>query len=233
MKSFFRLGFLFCLFTLQTGCSTFSDNEKDNQSALLAPVEDKYSTNRNPYSAVTQMSLNNSEQEQRPSQSNNITPIVESKTPSLRLEEEPEHNNPAVTAPSIEPRIAPTYSLWSWPTENLIIGEFDASSAEAKGIDFTGKVGDPIRAVRSGKVVFSGAGLKGYGQLIIIKHDSNLLTAYAHNHNLLVKEGDLVDTGQVISEMGLNEQTGKPTLHFEVRLNGKPVNPLGYLPSRR
>ena len=175
-----------------------------------APVEDKSLINRNPYAPVNQLPKENVEQP--PAARNNI--------PSLRIEAEP------------EPRVTPSHSLWIWPTENPIIRQFDPSNPETKGVDFGGKVGDSIRAVRSGKVVFSGAGLKGYGQLIIIKHDSHVLTAYAHNHNLLVKEGELVDAGQVIAEMGLNERTGTPSLHFEVRLNGKPVDPLGYLPPR-
>ncbi len=229
MKSVLRLTLLFCLFMFQTACSTFSDDDEENAS-FSAPVEDKSSNNRNPYSAVTQMSSDSFEQE-RQSNSTQVMPKRDANTPSLRIEEVPENNPPS--AASTESPVMPTHSLWIWPTENPIIRQFDAGSAEGKGIDFSGKVGDSIRAVRSGKVVFSGAGLKGYGQLIIIKHDSNVLTAYAHNHNLLVKEGDLVDAGQVISEMGLNERTGTPSLHFEVRLNGKPVDPLGYLPSRR
>lgn len=228
MKIFFRLS-LFLLFVfLQTGCATFSDQEEDN-GTTLAPVEDK-SSSQNPYAAIKQKLAEDSPARrlEQPTMSNR-----DANQPSLRFEEvsdEAELNTQESNKE--QPRTSATHSLWIWPTNNPIIHEFNVTSVDRKGIDFSGKVGDSVRAVRAGKVVFSGAGLKGYGQLIIIKHDSNLLTAYAHNHSLLVKEGDLVDAGQVISEMGLNEETGTVMLHFEVRLNGKPVNPISYLPQR-
>lgn len=228
MKLFFRFS-LFLLFVfLQTGCTTFSGHE-DDDDAMLAPVEDK-SSNQNPYAAIKQKLTedNPAITSEQPTISNRSA-----NQPSLRFEEvSDEAESKPQEASKQETRSVATHSLWIWPTNNRIMNEFDTTNADRKGIDFSGKVGDSVRAVRAGKVVFSGAGLKGYGQLIIIKHDSNLLTAYAHNHSLLVKEGDLVDAGQVISEMGLNENTGTVMLHFEVRLNGKPVNPLGFLPQR-
>lgn len=226
MKSTLRLSFIFCILLLQMGCSTFSGSNETNNHTVTAPVEDKSLTSTNPYAAIGKKPLTPTSPLPTPpatdpaSQQNNI--------PSLRLEEIKE---PSISdnSTSIQQQ---NISKWIWPTENQIIRRFDASHNETRGLDFTGKVGDAIRAVHSGKVVFSGTGLKGYGQLIIVKHDNNLLTAYAHNHNLLVKEGESVDAGQVISEMGLNEKTGVPMLHFEVRLNGKPVDPINYLPPR-
>lgn len=229
-SSLFLSGVILSLVFLAS-CASFSSGDNQEEEAP-APVEDKYASSRNPYAPVAL------QQESLSQETANLPlPIEtksESKKPSLRFEEVAEATEPQIPPSSVpvETQALPTRSLWIWPTENQIIRQFDASNAEARGLDFSGKVGDSVRAVRSGKVVFSGAGLKGYGQLIIIKHDNNVLTAYAHNHNLLVKEGDLVDGGQVISEMGLNEQTGTPMLHFEVRLNGKPVDPIGYLPSR-
>jgi lipoprotein NlpD len=100
-----------------------------------------------------------------------------------------------------------------------------------KGIDLTAKVGDPVLASQAGRVVYSGNALRGYGNLIILKHDNNLLTAYAHNKTLLVKEGEPVTKGQKIAEAGQSD-TDRPKLHFEVRKQGKPVDPMDYLPAR-
>ncbi|MDQ5960632.1 MAG: lipoprotein NlpD, partial [Pseudomonadota bacterium] len=100
-----------------------------------------------------------------------------------------------------------------------------------KGIDIGGKAGDPVIAAGDGKVVYSGTGLRGYGMLIIVKHNATFLSAYAHNQKLLVKEGQTVSKGQKIAEMG-NSDADQVKLHFEVRRQGKPVDPLKYLPQR-
>ena len=97
-----------------------------------------------------------------------------------------------------------------------------------KGIDIAGKVGEPVLAASDGKVVYAGNSLRGYGNLVIVKHDNTYLTAYAHNSKLLVKEGDSVRKGQKIAEMG-DTDTNSPKLHFELRVNGKPVNPTPYI----
>lgn len=111
-------------------------------------------------------------------------------------------------------------SGWMIPTA----GKSDGYKASVKGIDIYGTEGQPIYAANDGKVVYSGNGLKGYGNLIIIKHDSTYLTAYAHNKTNLVKEGASVKRGQRIAEMG-QEDSGRAMLHFELRKNGKPINP--------
>ncbi len=113
----------------------------------------------------------------------------------------------------------------SSPAKGKVTGEFSEAN---KGIDIAGKVGDPIQAAADGKVVYAGNSLRGYGNLVIIKHDNTYLTAYAHNSKLLVKEGDAVRKGQKIAEMG-DTDTTSPKLHFELRVNGKPVNPTPYL----
>ena len=113
----------------------------------------------------------------------------------------------------------------SWPAKGKVVGEFSETN---KGIDIAGKVGEPILAASDGKVVYAGNSLRGYGNLVIVKHDNTYLTAYAHNSKLLVKEGDTVRKGQRIAEMGDTDATSAK-LHFELRVNGKPVNPTPYL----
>ena len=113
----------------------------------------------------------------------------------------------------------------SWPVKGKVTTEFNETN---KGIDIAGKVGEPVLAASDGKVVYAGNSLRGYGNLVIIKHDNTYLTAYAHNSKLLVKEGDSVRKGQRIAEMG-DTDTNSPKLHFELRVNGKPVNPTPYL----
>ena len=113
----------------------------------------------------------------------------------------------------------------SWPAKGKVSDDF---SEKTKGIDIAGKLGEPVTAASDGKVVYAGNSLRGYGNLVIIKHDNPYLTAYAHNRTLLVKEGDTVKRGQKIAEMG-DTDTNAVKLHFELRVNGKPVNPTPYL----
>jgi lipoprotein NlpD len=112
-----------------------------------------------------------------------------------------------------------------------LISGFKAGDPLRKGIKIGGRSGDTIQAAEGGKVVYSGSGLIGYGQLIIVKHNENYLSAYGHNSRLLVKEGDQVTKGQKIAVMG-TANTGDPLLHFEIRRDGKPVDPLRLLPRR-
>lgn len=116
-----------------------------------------------------------------------------------------------------------------WPSAGALIAGFD--EARNKGYDISGKVGDPVLAAADGRVVYSGAGLRGYGNLIILKHNNTFLTAYAHNQTLLVKEDQSVRRGQKIAEMG-NTDADRIKLHFEIRRQGKPVDPSRYLPNR-
>ncbi|MBK7001314.1 MAG: peptidoglycan DD-metalloendopeptidase family protein [Rhodoferax sp.] len=118
---------------------------------------------------------------------------------------------------------------WIWPNNGPILAGFD--EVKNKGLDIGGSVGDAVVAAADGKVVYSGSGLRGYGNLIILKHNSTYLTAYAHNQTLLVKEDQVVKKGQKIAEMG-NSDTDRVKLHFEVRKQGKPVDPSKYLSAR-
>ncbi len=119
---------------------------------------------------------------------------------------------------------------WSWPSEGRIMRGFDAS-ATRKGILIGGRRGQPVRAAAAGEVVYSGAGLIGYGELIIIKHSDRMLSAYGHNRERLVREGDRVVAGQLIARMGRNEGD-QEVLHFEIRRDGRPENPVNFLPAR-
>jgi lipoprotein NlpD len=116
---------------------------------------------------------------------------------------------------------------FAWPVRGPLLGTFNDSTN--KGVNIGGAAGDPVKASADGRVVYAGNGLRGYGNLIIIKHDATYLTAYAHNRSLMVKEGDAVTKGQKIAEMG-NSDSDRVMLHFEVRRQGKPVDPLKYLP---
>lgn len=118
---------------------------------------------------------------------------------------------------------------WIWPAHGTLLAGFD--DAKNKGFDIGGKAGDAVLAAADGRVVYAGAGLRGYGNLIILKHNNTYLTAYAHNQTLLVKEDQSVQKGQKIAEMG-NSDADRVKLHFEIRRQGKPVDPARYLPSR-
>lgn len=136
------------------------------------------------------------------------------------------------TTPSAKP-VAPVNSgfAWRWPADGQVIGRFVAGDASKQGVDIAGSNGQPVRAAGDGVVVYSGGGLVGYGELIIIKHNEAWLSAYGHNRKRLVNEGQNVKAGQQIAEMG-RSGTARDMLHFEIRFNGKPVDPLLYLPKK-
>jgi lipoprotein NlpD len=119
---------------------------------------------------------------------------------------------------------------WTWPASGTLLRGFDENSA-SKGLDIGGSRGRPVQAAAAGRVVYRGSGLRGYGQLIIIKHNEEFLSAYAHNDRIYIKEGDTVKRGQNIAAMG-DTGSDEVMLHFEIRRNGKPVDPLKYLPKR-
>ncbi|WP_431256993.1 peptidoglycan DD-metalloendopeptidase family protein [Roseateles chitinivorans] len=118
---------------------------------------------------------------------------------------------------------------WGWPASGSVAAGFD--EVRNKGMAFSGKAGDPVFAAADGRVMYAGAGLRGYGNMIIIKHSTNYLTAYAHNQTLLVKEDQVVRKGQKIAEMGSSD-ADSVKLHFEVRKQGKPIDPSKLLPAR-
>jgi lipoprotein NlpD len=118
---------------------------------------------------------------------------------------------------------------WMWPSNGKIVATFD--EGKNKGIDIAGRAGQQVMAAGSGKVMYAGSGIRGYGNLVIVKHSNALLSAYAHNRNIIVKEGDTVNKGQVIAEMG-DSDADSVKLHFEIRQQGKPVDPSRFLPNR-
>jgi len=149
---------------------------------------------------------------------------------------------PATAAPNRAPQIAPrsaatpapatvpaTPLALVWPAQGQVVGRFNTGGN--KGIDIAGAAGAPIFAAAAGKVVYSGNGLRGYGNLLIIKHNADYLTAYAHNRALLVKEGQNVTAGEQIAEMGQTD-SDRVMLHFELRYQGKTIDPMGSLPPR-
>jgi lipoprotein NlpD len=139
---------------------------------------------------------------------------------------------PSVQAGSAAPLAPPASSdelNWIWPAQGQTVILFD--EVKNKGLDIAARAGDPVLAAADGRVVYAGAGLRGYGNLIIVKHNNTYLTAYAHNQALLVKEDQMVKQGQKIAEMGSSD-ADRVKLHFEIRRQGKPVDPLRYLPPR-
>lgn len=164
--------------------------------------------------------------------------------PSQRVAGSRVHNIPAMRSPATPrraspqtvaatPAIVPTSSTfsWLWPADGALAGRYAAGEPTQQGIDISGAAGQPIRAAADGVVVYSGSGLVGYGELIIVKHNDAWLSAYGHNRSRLVNEGQSVKAGQQIAEMG-HSGVNRDMLHFEIRFNGKPVDPLEYLPRR-
>lgn len=137
---------------------------------------------------------------------------------------------PTAARPEPVASSASSPSTWSWPAKGPLVGRFASNGSLNKGIDIGGQLGEPVSAASDGAVVYAGNGLRGYGELIIIKHSDLYVSAYGHNRKLLVREGQRVKAGQKIAEMG-STGTDRVKLHFEIRRQGKPVDPLQYLPS--
>ena len=155
------------------------------------------------------------------------TPVVATPVPTAP---------PITSAPQTAPQsttssgaVAKSASGWAWPAKGQIIGRFSSNGSLNKGIDIAGELGQPVLAASDGAVVYAGSGLRGYGELVIIKHSDTYVSAYGHNRRLLVQEGQQVKAGQTIAEMG-STGTDRVKLHFEIRRQGKPVDPLQYLP---
>ena len=139
---------------------------------------------------------------------------------------------PAVTPPTVAtevPAAAASSGEWQWPAAGRLLSGYNEASN--KGVDIGGNVGDPVLAAAAGKVVYAGSGLRGYGKLVVIKHNQEYNSVYAHNDKLLVKEDDQVVQGQKIAELGSSE-SDRSKLHFEIRKQGKAVDPMKYLPAR-
>ncbi|MDB5953336.1 MAG: peptidase [Massilia sp.] len=154
----------------------------------------------------------------------------------------PERDEPKIEKPVVVVATAPSIGSgsivrpddeeklsWMWPSDGKIVATFD--EGKNKGIDIAGKPGQQVMAAGAGKVMYAGSGIRGYGNLVIVKHSNSLLSAYAHNRSIVVKEGQNVNKGQVIAEMG-DSDADSVKLHFEIRQQGKPVDPSRFLPTR-
>ena len=158
-------------------------------------------------------------------------PLAEKAPVDKPIEKAPEkvEEKPAAAAPSGDDAID-----WAWPAPGKTMNGFTegvAGQESSKGVDIAGKVGEPVLAAAAGKVVYVGSGLRGYGNLVIVRHNATYLSAYAHNSKILVKETQAVTRGQKIAEIGSSD-SDQAKLHFEIRRQGKPVDPLKYLPAR-
>lgn len=201
--------------------TTINLQESNGQDAV-----DSKKVKTSPKALKLPYSEQNATQSQYPA--NNLPPQVapvaavpenNSKIEVASPQADPPQSGQAASSPAAE---------WMWPATGKLLASFSKNS---KGVKISGQAGQPIFASAAGEVVYSGHGLRGYGNLIIIKHDNTFLSAYAHNSKLLVKEGEAVVKGQKIAEMG-NTDTDTIQLHFEIRKNGKPVDPLEYLPNQ-
>ena len=135
------------------------------------------------------------------------------------------------TTPNKRVVAAATNIKWRWPHDGKVLAGYASAEGGNKGLDISGKIGDPVVAAAEGTVVYAGSGLLGYGNLVIISHSQEFLSAYAHNSRILVRENQKVKQGELVAEIG-NTGASVPMLHFEVRRDGRPVDPLRYLPKR-
>ncbi|KAE9541501.1 murein hydrolase activator NlpD [Ursidibacter maritimus] len=154
-----------------------------------------------------------------------VAPAVVATTPTIRA------TTPSANTTSYEQAPAASSIKWQWPTQGRVISGFSSAEGGNKGIDIAGTKGQPIKAAAAGKVVYAGNALQGYGNLIIIKHNDNFLSAYAHNDTIKVDEQDNVSAGETIATLG-STGTNSNKLHFEIRYLGKSVDPTRYLPKR-
>jgi len=163
---------------------------------------------------------------QNPTPANTSTSNTPTPTASSAPASSASNAAPSASAPV---NVSDDGMTFAWPHPGPVLAGFD--EAKNKGLDFAGKAGDPVLAAGDGKVVYAGSGLRGYGNLVILKHNNTYLTAYAHNQTLLVKEDQSVTKGQRIADMGSSD-SDRVKLHFEIRKQGKPVDPAKLLPAR-
>lgn len=197
-----------------------------SSSTVTAPPVSSAST------SITHPTVPQSSQSSTPSAADQ-SPVNQRSVTHQTVTQQPITQQPvASTPPTAQPQpVLSGQPAWRWPSDGTIIRRFSAQEGGNKGIDIAGPMGSPVLAAADGRVVYAGSGLLGYGNLVIVNHNREFLSAYAHNSRILVSENDMVKVGQKIAEMG---QTGadRVQLHFEIRRNGKPVDPMIYLPKR-
>lgn len=167
-----------------------------------------------------------------PKQKIRVSPHKAKATKKYSAKQKKKRVHKQTAADNVKKIAYPNHIKWSWPTNGNVVSTFLLSDPGRRGIDIAGKKGQPVKAAAAGHVVYSGSGLRGYGNLIILKHNESYFSAYAHTDHVVVKEKEKVKLGQQLADMG-NTSSNKTKLHFEIRRDGKPVNPLGYLPKRR
>ena len=248
---FFKFGLLLSIVLLNTACLTFVKIDKGQRVGLRAPIKKavthhRVKTGETLYSIAFQYgrdprdvaSWNRIRRPYTiyPKQKLRIIPINSDRKKQKQVAKVIPRARPGRTkSPQVKSKIRYTSNAkltWKWPTTGKVISTFSLRDPGRRGIDIVGRKGQPVRAAASGWVVYSGNGLRGYGNLIIIKHNETYFSAYAHTENVVVKEKEKVKLGQRIADMG-NTSSDKTKLHFEIRRNGKPINPLRSLPKRR
>lgn len=171
----------------------------------------------------------------------NLAMLSKGETPAASVAQVPTSPKPAAAPPGAAPAKPATPSVaavsrdpegldFIWPAKGGLLAKF--SEPNSKGVDIGGKAGDPVVAAAAGQVLYTGTGIRGFGKLIVIRHENGFSSVYAHNREILVKEGQSVSRGQRIAELG-DSDADRPKLHFEIRKSGKPVDPLRYLPGDR
>lgn len=206
---------------------TINNNSGGANSAIIAanPV-----TEVRPLGATTPNNKTTPRADKRPYNDANLAELQKADTanPVVQLANAKPDAAPGVTVSNKSPVESEAID-WIWPAEGKVVAIFD--DVKSKGLDIAGKMGQDVIAAGSGKVMYAGSGIRGYGNLVIIRHNDTLLSAYAHNKSILVKEGQSIGKGQKIAEMG-NSDSDTVKLHFEIRYQGKPVDPSRYLPAR-
>lgn len=181
-----------------------------------------------PYSEEALARARQAELSAKPGDPKPDTKIAEVKT-ETKAEAKPEPEAKSDTKPAEKPVVPVDDVDWAWPSNGKLLSAFAEGSN--KGVDISGKLGDPVQAAGSGVVSYSGSGLRGYGNLVVVRHNATYLSVYAHNSKILVKEKQAVSKGQKIAEIGSSD-TDSPRLHFEIRRLGKPADPQKFLPAR-
>lgn len=186
----------------------------------------KASGNKAPHKYSTKSSTAN-----KKNRNNNTLASTKKQAYGENVSNEKSYQNSTLAPGNASENFSQKISRWQWPVKGKVVEYFSSSTQGNKGIDISGRRGTKIKASTTGKVVYAGNALRGYGKLIIIKHNDDYLSAYAHNDRILVKEQQLINIGDVIATMG-DTDANKVMLHFEIRFRGKSVNPLKYLPKK-
>ena len=199
----------------------------DSKPAPVIPKKTVPKGDKKPYSDAA---LAEAQKNENGNGKSDVKPAEKPDTPAVAVAvAKPVPSASGITAGSTVTATDDDKMSWMWPSNGKIVATFD--EGKNKGIDIAGKAGQHVMAAGSGKVMYAGSGIRGYGNLVIVKHSNSLLSAYAHNRSISVKEGDNVNKGQVIAEMG-DSDADSVKLHFEIRQQGKPVDPSRFLPHR-